>query len=194
MSKAYFTMEFLFAYYAPKGVVAGAICLTKLTIQCLTLIVVMPIGSFTYSRLTKDIFLILAHSFVFLVGAILFLSALLGNSKNMYLVAYFLIRVGFALYVSLTFKFLTSYTNCWRYQSISKQEGDSLFNFEGLFIAVDGVCQILHNQYFKELNRDSDFTILTFIGIYMIVFAFLVLIISNKMIFSLTKSSKDKLG
>ena len=97
------------------------LALTKIILRCVAILAVMPIGSFTYKNIKSDIFLILMHTLFYLLGSIFFISGILGGGKFIFLVGYLFLKIAYALFTSLTLKFLLSYTNCWRYLSLSKQ-------------------------------------------------------------------------
>ena len=109
MSRSYSTMDFFFSYYAPKNVLIEDLSFAKTVIKCTAALAVVPIGSFTYKNIKSDIFLILMHTLFYLLGSILFVSGILGAGKFLFVVGYCFIKIAFALFVSLTLKFLVSY-------------------------------------------------------------------------------------
>lgn len=183
MSRSFSTIDFFFSYYAPKNVIVEDLSLTKTIIRCLAALAVVPIGSFTFRNIKSDIFLILMHTLFYLLGSILFVSGILGGGKVIFIVGYGFIKVAFALFSSLTLKFLVSYTNCWRYLSFSKYAWTGSLNL-GSFFAMDSLVNILHNCLLKDLSREVDFNVLTFTGFYSIIFTFLLLFLSYKCIFA----------
>lgn len=126
MSRCYSTIEFFFSYYAPKGVAINDLSFVKILIKCSAVLAIMPIGSLTFKNIKSDIFLILMNTLFYLLGSIFFITGILGGGKTVFIIGYFFVKVACGLFTSLTLKFMVSYTNCWRYLSLSKSRYEFL--------------------------------------------------------------------
>jgi hypothetical protein len=124
MSCFYFILDFYFKIYAPKSIEYSEPCAIKLSMKIILAVFITPFCSFVYRRMKFDISQIFLHTFFFLVGSILLVMSMQTGKVRYYMVGYTLIKSSYVIFWTLVFKWVISYTNYWRYLSISK----SLFN------------------------------------------------------------------